>query len=200
MTTLRACISAAAGRSKLLATASALALAGIIAACDGPRSTEPAAPVDGPNFASVLNEWVVLDPLTIPNPCAAEDPTQPPFVTVSGKFHVHVESDLDLSPGAHLHINSANFKGEGTTALFGGTPTGDDYRGKLSDNTRLRAQELPTGGFATQDQTKFFLINKEGGPDAMNDLIITTRVFVHDGKIQWVGPTTVECGAIDVEA
>jgi hypothetical protein len=187
-------------RARLWASASALALAGTIVACDGLRQTEPAAPVDGPNFASVLNEWVVLDPLTIPNPCATEDPTQPAFVTISGKFHVTVSENIDAlgNSTAHLHINSANFKGEGTTALIGGTPTGDDYRGKLSDNTRLRAQRLLTGGFATQDQTKFFLINKEGGPTAMNDLIVTTRVFVNNGKIQWLD-ATAECGAIDTE-
>jgi hypothetical protein len=186
-------------RARLWAAAPALALAGLIASCDGPRQTEPAAPVDGPNFSQVLNEWVELEEITIPNPCAAEDITQPPFVTISGKFHVTVSENIDALGNStlHLHINSANFKGEGTTALIGGTPTGDDYRGKLSDNTRLRAQRLLTG-FAAQDQTKFFLINKEGGPTARNDLIVTTRVFVNNGKIQWLD-ATAECGAIDVE-
>jgi hypothetical protein len=185
-------------RARLRASASVLALAGIMVACDGQRQTEPTPPADGPNFAQIANEWVVLDPLTIPNPCATTDPTQPAFVTISGKFHVHVESNLDpLNPTAHLHINSANFKGEGTTALIGGQPTGDDYRGKLSDNTRLRIDPLAPS-FTTQDQTKFFLINKEGGPTAMNDLIVTARVFVNDGKIQWLD-ATVECGAIDTE-
>jgi hypothetical protein len=166
--------------------------------CDGPRQTEPTPPVDGPNFAQVLNEWVELAPITVPNPCATEDPTQPAFVTISGRFHVHLESNLDLlSPTAHLHLNSANFKGEGTTALIGGQPTGDDYRGKLSDNTRLRIDPLEPS-FTTQDQTKFYLINKEGDPTAMNDLIVTTRLFVNDGELQWVG-YTVECGAIELE-
>jgi hypothetical protein len=186
--------------TRIWAAVSALAFAGIMVACDGPRQTEPTPPVDGPNFAQVFNDWVELDPLTIPNPCAAEDLTQPPFVTISGKFHVTVSENLDALGNStfHLHINSANFKGEGTSALIGGEPTGDDYRGKLSDNTRLRAQRLLTG-FASQDQTKFFLINKEGGPTARNDLIVTTRVFVNNGKIQWLD-ATAECGAIDTEA
>jgi hypothetical protein len=194
-------------RARLWASASALALASIIAACDGLRQTEPAGPVDGPNFAQALNEWVdLVNPLTgepfitIPNPCATDDPTQPAFVTISGKFHVTVSENIDAlgNSTAHIHVNSANFKGEGTTALIGGEPTGDDYRGKLSDNTRLRAQRLLTGGFAAQDQTKFLLINKEGGPDAMNDLIVTTRVFVNNGEIQWLD-ATAECGAIEIE-
>jgi hypothetical protein len=180
------------------AAASALALAGIIAACDGPRPSEPAAPVDGPNFATVFNDWVVLSPLTIPNPCAATDVTQPPFVTISGKFHVTISEDIDPlgTSTLRLHINSANFNGEGTSALVGGTPTGDDYRGKLSDNTRLRIDPL-AAAFTTQDQTKFFLINKSGDPTTMNDLIVTTRLFVHDGQVQWLD-ATVECAAIDV--
>lgn len=188
--------------ARLWASASALALAGIIVACDGPRQTEPAAPVDGPNFASVFNDWVELDadPLTEGNqPLVIFDPCSGEYVAISGKFHVTVSENIDAlgNSTAHIHINSASFKGEGTTALIGGEPTDTRYRGKLSDNTRLRAQAV-LGGYAAQDQTKLLLINTEGGPDAMNDLIVTARAFLNNGKIQWLDASAT-CAAIAIE-
>jgi hypothetical protein len=180
-------------RARIWAGASALALTGMIAACDGLRQTEPAAPVDGPSFAAVANEQIDFPTLVIPdNPC-----TEELFDAVTlegGKLHILITDEIDpLDPTvvARLHINSSGVKGTGAD--------GSRYNVKISDNTRLVADADPTNNirFQAKDDTTIWVLNQdpEGG-----DLKVRARAFVTDNNLVQFVFLDAECGQFDEEA
>jgi hypothetical protein len=177
--------------ARIWATASALALAGILTACDEQRSTEPVPPVDGPNFAQVINERIDFPTLVVPdNPCTTELFDE---VTISGgQLHILITEGIDpLDPTvvARLHVNSSGVKGEGED--------GSKYHVKISDHTRLVASLDPNFKWQAKDDTTIWLLNQdpEGG-----DLKVRARAFVTENNLVQFVFVNAECGDFDADA
>lgn len=84
-----------------------------VTGCDAPISTAPAA---GPTLDKAnttrTNEWIVIDPQTITDPCSGEQ------ILVSGRGHL-VQTLTDPGDGtlvARGHINYAGISGYGLTS------------------------------------------------------------------------------------
>jgi hypothetical protein len=186
-------------RPRMWAAASALALAGIITACDEQRSTEPTPPVDSPNFATVFNDQIPVTAI-IPNACTT-DPLD--VVVIDGKAHVLLNSDIEpTDPAAKvfLHVNSAGLKGEGgsfdltdpTNPVF--VPDGTKYQVHIGDNTRVVFD--PTGQvFVGQTLTRIRLNNLEPG---MNDLNARAQARATEDGVTFLN-ATAECADFDIE-